>query len=233
MVKILLPLIRIFLQTFEKILLKFNLVLIRATPYLKRKRTIDLSYRAWDYNRYSSLEFCAHEILSNKVYGNVAELGVYQGDFAAIINKLFPTKKLYLFDTFQGFDSKDISIDSEKGYKTKGHGVDFSNTSEAIVLKKMKFVENCVIMKGYFPQSLDGLEDEFCFVSIDADLYLPIYDGLCYFYPRLTKGGYLFVHDYNNYLFNGAKEAVIKFSKENGLNYFPLSDDGGTAVFVK
>lgn len=41
----------------------------------------------------------------------MAELGVYKGKFAVEINKLFPYKKLYLFDTFEGFFSQDIDIE--------------------------------------------------------------------------------------------------------------------------
>jgi len=228
-----LPIIRSILQLFEKFLLLFKVVLIRATPYLNRKRKLDMSYRAWDFNRYSSLELCAYEINDKNIQGSVAELGVFQGDFAAKINELFPNRKLYLFDTFEGFEIKDIKIDSEKGHRTQGHNVDFSKTSEEAVLKKMLFVKNCEVRKGYFPDTVNGLEDTFAFVSIDADLYKPIYEGLCYFYPRLSVGGYIFVHDYNNLLFTGAKDAVRQFSIEKGVNYFPLSDDGGTAIFAR
>ena len=47
-----------------------------------------------------------------KAYKNtklsVAEGGVFRGDFAKYINKVFPDSKLYLFDTFEGFDSRDV-----------------------------------------------------------------------------------------------------------------------------
>ena len=33
-----------------------------------------------------------------------SELGVYRGRFARCINRLLPDRKLYLFDSFQGFD---------------------------------------------------------------------------------------------------------------------------------
>jgi O-methyltransferase len=56
-----------------------------------------------------------------------------------------------------------------------------------------------------------GIEDNFAFVSIDADLYKPIYDGLVYFYKNLSNGGYIFVHDFNNAYFSGSGKAVEKF----------------------
>ena len=41
--------------------------------------------------------------------GSVAELGVYKGDTAWKLNLLFPDRRLYLFDTFQGFSEADIA----------------------------------------------------------------------------------------------------------------------------
>ena len=97
----------------------------------------------------------------------------------------------------------------------------------------MPFPGQCIIKKGYFPDTTKGLSEEFVFVNIDADLYEPIYNGLQYFYPRLNKGGYIFVHDYNNDAYKGAKEAVDKFCRENDLNKLPLPDSCGTAVLMK
>jgi len=212
--------------------MSLGFVLVRNTPCLQRKRRMDLSFRAWDFNRYSSLELIAHELITNNVPGSVAELGVYQGTFASKINELFSDRKLYLFDTFHGFSETDkkIEVESELSKHTDS---DFSNTSVEYVLKKMKYTSNCIIKAGYFPETAKGLEDVFCFVSIDADLYQPIYEGLNYFYPRLSRGGYIFIHDFNNPRFPGSRKAVSKFCSENNIGYFPLSDVGGTVVLSK
>src|SRR4026209_189 len=74
--------------------------------YLSRKRNIDRNYM--DYIRLSTLELVAHEIDRNNIPGSVAELGVYKGKFAPYINQYFPGRKLFLFDTFKGFDEKDV-----------------------------------------------------------------------------------------------------------------------------
>jgi O-methyltransferase len=70
-------------------------------------------------------------------------------------------------------------------------------------------------------------------VNIDVGLSEPIYNGLCWFYPRLEKGGYIFVHDFNEKDWTGAKAGVKKFVKEYGVPYFPLSDAAGSVVFMK
>ncbi len=221
------------LTIVEKIFIAFGFVMVRNTPHLTHKRLMDISFRAWDYNRYSSLELCAYEIINNKVPGNIAELGVYQGVFASKLNELFTDKKLYLFDTFQGFSAEDKKIEMSQNLDTKGININFSQTSVDYVLKKMKYKENCIVKQGYFPDSASDVNDTFCFVSIDADLYNPIYDGLRFFYPRLNHGGYIFVHDFNNKVFAGARKAVLKFCQENSVSYFPLSDVGGTVVITK
>ncbi len=197
---------------------------------LKRSRRIPIP-RFTNYIRISTLELVADEIYTRNVEGAVAELGVYKGEFSKYINSLFPDRSLYLFDTFEGFDEKDVAIDSANRFSTGEQN--FSDTSIKVVLDKMKFQEKCIVKKGRFPGSLDGLEERFCFVSLDADLYQPIYDGLAYFYPRLNKGGYIFVHDYNNYGYEGAKAAVRKFCEENNISYTPMTDTWGSVIISR
>jgi O-methyltransferase len=49
----------------------------------------------------------------------------------------------------------------------------------------------------------------------------------------LAKGGYIFVHDYNNDNYKGAKEAVNKFCLENNITKTVLPDSCGTAIITK
>ncbi|MBL7765367.1 MAG: class I SAM-dependent methyltransferase [Chitinophagaceae bacterium] len=184
-----------------------------------------------NYIRINNFELVASEIIEKNVLGNTAELGVYKGEFAKYINKAFPDRKLYLFDTFEGFNSKDIAIETNQSYSLGNQN--FSNTSINEVLNKMTTKSNCIVKKGWFPESLNNLEDTFCFVSIDADLYKPIYDGLEYFYPRLNKGGYIFVHDYNNDLYKGSKAAVRDYCQKENITYTPIADSWGTVVIAK
>lgn len=216
---------------FQEFLHTKKAIITQTLCYNKLKRFLDLTDYSLDYFRISSLELIANEIFSLNIQGNVAELGVYQGDFASKINKVFPDRKLYLFDTFEGFDKKDIDLEISNNF-SKGDQ-DFSDTNVELVLNKMKYPDNCIIKKGFFPDTTKDIEDNFIFVSIDTDLYKPIYEGLKYFYPRMVKGGYIFVHDFNNDGYLGAKQAVRQFCIENGIGYFPLSDICGTAVITK
>ncbi len=217
-------------------------IFLSISNILNAKRvylTMSLTYRSkkqklaaeFDHIRCSTLELCYEEIIANKLAGNVAELGVYKGDFAKKLNQLFSDRKLYLFDTFQGFEHKDINVELVNNFSDGTQ--DFSDTSVDLVMKKMLHPNNCIIKKGFFPATAADVSDKFCFVSLDADLYEPIYQGLKFFYDKLEKGGYIFVHDFNNENYTGAKNAVYKFCKETGISYVPIGDSGGTAIITK
>jgi len=213
------------------ILKKLGIVICRLMIGIGRKRPGYIN-KTKDYFRVSSLELVAYEIYNNDIKGNVAELGVFRGDFAKYINVAFPDRKLYLFDTFEGFDKRDTILEEKKNFARNVQ--DFSNTNVELVLNKMKTKKNCIVKKGYFPETAHGLDETFVFVSIDVDLYEPIYNGLEYFYPRLAHGGYIFIHDYNDgQKYTGVKAAVKKYCSQNNIAYFPLSDNQGSVVIMK
>lgn len=198
------------------------------------------SEEAWFYSfdvvRYATLQLLSQEIYEHNIEGAVAELGVYKGLFSSVINSYFPERKIYLFDTFEGFDSRDVQTEKERGneHKLINHKL-FCDSNVKLVTSRMFHQDNVVVKKGWFPESAVGeCEDEkFCFVSLDADLYQPIYAGLCWFYPRLVNGGYIMVNDYSIKAFEGTKKAVQEFAKETGISYIPIPDRAGSAVIAK
>ena len=136
-----------------------HLHLIKSLPYLQRKKLINLN--RLDYVRLSCLELAADEINYKQLKGNVAELGVYKGDFAKDINAVFPDRTLYLFDTFEGFDKKDIDAEVKHGFSDGKQ--DFSDTSAEYVLSRMPHQNKCVVRKGFFPETANGIDDTFVF----------------------------------------------------------------------
>ncbi|MDR2695233.1 MAG: methyltransferase [Deltaproteobacteria bacterium] len=165
------------------------------------------------------------ELLEERgVPGCAAEAGVYRGAFAREINRVFPARKFFLFDTFSGFDTEDAAMERDHRY-SRGDAGFFSLTSEALVLEQMPHPEVCVIRKGYFPASAKGLEEVFCFVNLDLDLYRPTLAGLAYFYPRMATGGVILVHDYFSDEYKGVKAAVRECERAAGrLRLFPVGD---------
>lgn len=206
-----------------------------VSPSRWRRESKDKEGLQVDYVRFRTLELLSEEIKKKGLKGAVAELGVFRGDFSLIINQLYPESNLYLFDTFEGFADVDIKHERENDYTSDKALTQFKNTSIDVVLSKMQHPEKCIIRKGYFPETAEGLEDTFIFVSLDCDLYLPILAGLEYFYPRLVDGGYIMIHDYNQTNeWKGVKEAVSDFEKKHGfVPKVPITDTCGTLIITK
>lgn len=180
------------------------------------KSTEFLNKEYWaDYFRYRSFELVVNEINRCNVKGNVAELGVFRGKFSKLINAKFPDRTLYLFDTFGSFDSDEFRRETKAGRCEESFFEVFKNTSEELVLDIMPFPERCIIRKGLFPETAKGLENEkYAFVSIDVDLEKSILAGLFYFYPRISSGGFLFLHDYNNYFWKESRLRLTHMRNE-------------------
>ena len=138
------------------------------------------------YSRNEFFKDFANFHLEQNISGNIAECGVFQGETAKVLNECFSDKKLYLFDTFGGFDVRDIEADRKLNNKNFNSGlyneVGFlSNTNIDLVMSKMMYPENCIIKVGFVPDTFEGVDDTFCLVNLDMDLYAPMLAALRFF----------------------------------------------------
>ena len=183
--------------------------------------------------RAATMRLLAEQIREQGIPGDAAELGVFRGDFAALINAAFPDRTIHLFDTFEGFAAKDVGIEQAQGLSRAKTG-DFSDTAQELVAAKLPYAERAVFHKGWFPDTFRGCEGmSFAFVSVDADLYAPTAAALPLFWDRLSPGGVLLVHDVNSTQFSGAGKAVREFCAEKGILPMPVCDLHGSAVLRK
>lgn len=196
----------------------------------KKWVTNNVLNNAGDLPRFYAFIINIRQILEDRVAGNIAELGVYKGNSAALLAYYarISRRELVLFDTFEGFDPRDlVGFDASKTNE-------FKDTSLARV-RKLVGDEGVRFIQGRFPSSIpSGLyEMRFCFVHIDCDLYEPARAGLDFFYPRLSPGGLLVVHDYNNPYWNGVKRAVDEYCITIQERPILLGDKSGTAMIRK
>ena len=187
---------------------------------------------ARDFVREQTLVFLGEEIKRRGVKGNVAEIGVANGEFASKISKVFPDRYIYLFDTFCGLTDIDKNKAIELGWGERSYAIGEKGTHEEEVIKCMPNPELCVVKKGVFPESFD-LRDNLAFVSLDIDFYDSTERGLEVIYPHVAAGGYIMIHDYNNIAFQETRQAVVDFCDANGVNYVPIPDCGGSVVIAK
>lgn len=184
-----------------------------------------------DLSRYFFINLCIDYLLEENLTGNVVEIGVYKGNSAFLLSKFARTRNntCYLFDTFEGFDSRDLN-DTESALREKA----FTDTSLDIV-KEIAGNENTVFIKGYFPESLNQITEinDLIIVHIDCDLERPVISALNYFYPRIKSGGFLIMHDHSSLYWPGAEKAINEFFR-NKLEYIiPVPDKSGTCVVRK
>ena len=175
------------------------------------------------------------EIAYNKgISGSVAEGGVYRGEFAKYINRYFPDRKCYLFDTFEGFAEEDIQKEHGdsmlSGTDTEANHLKDVNIDS--VLAKMPHKDNIILKVGRFPETAQGITDPFAFVNLDMNLYEPTIEGLRFFYPLMSDGGVILIHDYFNVICPNIKTAIDDFEQELGsrLHRIPIGDDLSMAV---
>jgi len=175
--------------------------------------------------RAASIWLALRRIEVENIEGSLAEVGVYRGDTSALIHRILPDRKLFLFDTFEGFPEKDTGKKLER----------FNYTSVEMVKEKLGDCSNVVIRKGYFPETATDLENErFAFVMCDVDLYAPTLACLEFFYPKVMKGGYFMFHDYNCPESNMAvSKAVDEFMKDKDETLIDVPDMFGTVLFRK
>jgi hypothetical protein len=168
-------------------------------------------------------------VLKEDIPGDFAEIGVYKGNTARILAEAARAgrRRLYLFDTFGGFDAADFG-EGEPISKS------FRDTSLAAV-KSFVGTESVDYVVGRFPDSLSQVEmpDRFAVVHLDCDLKKPTAAGLSYFYPRLSSGGLLILHDYSSGHWGGSAQAVDDFLKDKPERPVLIPDKSGTAIVLK
>ena len=175
--------------------------------------------------RYAMITLAIQRIHKDNIPGSFAELGVFRGETGEIINRLSRGRPFFLFDTFSGFATADEPRQDDR----------FRDTSEDLVRQRLGNTSNLNFRVGYFPDTAVGLENEtFAFVMLDMDKLKPTVAALEFFYPRLSRGAYLFAHDYNSSESDWAvSKAVDAFLRDKPEKLVEMPDIGGSILFRK
>jgi O-methyltransferase len=187
----------------------------------------DVAKRIEQYHdevRYATLALAIQRLEDDKTPGSFAEVGVYRGVTSSFIHRQAPDRRLYLFDTFEGFPEQSL----ESGPDTR-----FKDTSERGVAALIGDTHNIEFRKGFFPATATGLEaEQFSLVILDVDLYQPALDVMRFFYPRTVRGGYFFLHDFNSPEANYAiSRAANEFMADKPELLIEIPDFHGSVMF--
>ena len=171
------------------------------------------------------------QCLADGVAGDFAELGVWRGNSAAVLAHFAAQngRHVYLFDTFTGFDARDLrGVDGH-------HGAQFTETTLDAVRKTVGHEAHTTYVPGFFPESVTPATERatYAVVNIDCDLYAPTIAALQFFYPRMARGGILFLHDYASGIWPGVTQAIDEMRATTGESLVLLPDKSGTAIIRK
>lgn len=158
---------------------------------------------------------------TKELEGEIAECGVFRGGtavaMALYLRQQRIEKRIYGFDSFEGFDAESVKRDLQLGgaYNDDRQEHGFTETSEETVLTKLSRFRlvNLELVPGYFSESLPKFcrPMTFCFVHLDVDLYDSYRQCLDFFYPRMVSGGIILLDEYNDPPWPGCNKAVDEF----------------------
>jgi len=100
--------------------------------------------------RCTTLAFAIQRRETKSIEGAFAELGVWRGTTSRLMHRQASGRKLYLFDTFEGFPSQALENDKDDGFK---------DTSREMVASLIGDGHNVIFRAGYFPMTAAGLEE--------------------------------------------------------------------------
>lgn len=128
---------------------------------------------------------------TQKVPGDIAEVGVYRGGSAKIICAAKGDRALHLFDTFEGLPKVD-EIDEVWPFYEGKFAASFGEVKEYLAGET-----NVFFYKGIFPETAGPVADKrFSLVNLDVDTYESTKQCLAFFYQRMNLGGVIISHDY-------------------------------------
>lgn len=163
------------------------------------------AYSEVDDERCRHLVEVMQSIRDEKIPGDLIETGVYFGGTSIIMawaNKEYKLNKVqYCFDSFQGCpDPKETRLGAHVR-EAVGKGA-FTCSLDKVIANFAKFglQDDPIFVEGWFedtcPKYAETIE-EIALLRFDGDLYSSTLEVLEAFYPKVVKGGYVIIDDYD------------------------------------
>ena len=170
--------------------------------------------------------------LKNNVPGDVVEFGCYKADTSVLYQKLLESmghggviqsenhapsssqKTLWLYDSFEGLPAKTREDNSAAGDAFQAG--ELLVTKREVIEKFKKMGLKLPKIKKAFFDNLDIIYDipeKISYAFLDGDLYQSIKISLHLVAEKMSQGGVIIVHDYNNPELPGSARAVDEWLK--------------------
>ncbi len=172
-----------------------------------------------------SLMRAVRYLVKNDIAGDVVECGVWKGGsmmaVARTLLRLKATRRLWLYDTFEGFSpptAADVStcgLSAQKDFESDYFRVGVEAVRQAVLgtgydASLVQFV------KGKVEDTIPGqAPEQIALLRLDTDWYESTRHELEHLFPRLVRGGVLIVDDYGHW--QGARKATDEYLEANKI----------------
>jgi O-methyltransferase len=161
--------------------------------------------------------------------GALLDCGAWNGGSSALLSAGAPSRAVWAFDSFEGLPppgpiDKYADVDWIDNCRAAEE-----NVREAFC--RFAYPERLHVVKGWFALTFPQAAADIPAVALlhaDADWYDSILLTLETFYPRVSRGGYVVIDDYN--FWKGAHEATEEFRRRLGI-VSPLRRIDDNAVY--
>ena len=172
--------------------------------------------------------------LTHNMPGDVVEFGCYKADTSVLYQKLLESmghggafqpenqapstsqKTLWLYDSFEGLPAKTREDNSAAGDAFQAG--ELLVTKREVIEKFKKMGLKLPKIKKAFFDNLDIIYDipeKISYAFLDGDLYQSIKTSLRLVTDKMSQGGVIIVHDYNNPELPGSARAVDEWLKDH------------------
>jgi hypothetical protein len=206
-----------------------KVLLLRKLPYDDNARRQGLDWPLFGYtmtgrNRLDALHRCLETIIAEKVPGDVVETGVWRGGSMILARALLDVhgetdRLVWCCDSFEGMPVPTVAGESFSGTEDFSDldylavGVDQVKANFARFGVDLEYVR---FLKGWFSDTLPQAPiGTIALLRLDGDLYESTRDALVPLYPRVSKGGFVIVDDYDSWA--GCKKAVDDYRARHGV----------------
>lgn len=186
----------------------------------------------------------------NQITGDVVECGVWRGGSMLAIAEVLmdlndTTRKLYLYDTFEGMPKPtehDKNFADKKAEDMLLPNAD-KNEDWIWAYSPLDTVKQTMLLSNYPQNKLHFIKgkvedtipsvmpENICLLRLDTDWYESTKHELVHLFPRLVKGGVLIIDDYG--FWKGARQAVDEYLAEIKVQILLVRLDATGRIAIK
>lgn len=206
--------------------------------------------------RFDVLDQISKDIYHKNLAGDIVECGIWRGGVIIYLSYLFPDKKIWGLDSFEGFQKLEdaqyeysgierhvASFDelyNSNGQVCRGYplAISIDHVIDNLKVFGLSEADNISLLKGFVKDTTNPINcpiDKIALLRVDVDGYSPTLEVLINLYDKVVDGGYIVFDDIPLY---ECQDAIKDFQKIKNINIELIGDSKqsgyhGGCYFIK